>query len=674
MRAGPRASSPKPFARFPRTADCDSLPSVERTEAESVGREGGTTWRTIALVVMGLAGAVTLVMLIVTLGHANRQRDRALDLQQHSYDVMILARTLAGTIARSEASLGRYVISGDRQLGQLYFDEWTLARSQIDRLEHITYDNPQQRPLIDRLRDAYDTRGEELSAIALATTYNKNSLAYARYYQARQASSLARITGTLDGIIRSERALLAERTADASGSVARSSRIAGGLAGFGILIVAGAIVLGWMTVQAVGERAAARADAEAARARAEELATAVDEATAELKVQEAKLRQAQKMDAVGQLTGGIAHDFNNMLAVVLGGLELARRAAPGDHAALQRHIDSATEGANRAAALTRQLLAFSREESLKPQAILPAALVAGMTDLLDRTLGDAIELIVDDRTTGWRVHADRVQLENAILNLAVNARDAMDGRGILTITSGEITLAEGAVGQCVAGDYAVLSVTDTGSGMTPEVAERVFEPFFTTKPVGKGTGLGLSQIFGLVGQLGGDVALRTAPGAGTTVTLYLPRDRSAAPAALPVEPAAPAPMHPAALSVLVVEDDPRVLAATMGALEELGHHALPCDDPLAAPAMLAANPDIQLVISDVLMPRQTGPEMIAGLAGRFPDLAVLFVTGFAGEANAAVFGDHELLRKPFTLAGLERGIAAAMARAAHRLPSSIAAE
>jgi CheY-like chemotaxis protein len=254
-----------------------------------------------------------------------------------------------------------------------------------------------------------------------------------------------------------------------------------------------------------------------------------------------------------------------------------------------------------------------------------------------------------------------VQIENAILNLAVNARDAMHGRGTLTIATGCTTLAESAVEHCAPGDHVTIAVTDTGTGMEPAIAERVFEPFFTTKPVGKGTGLGLSQIFGMVRQIGGGIAIDTAPGRGTTVTLYLPRDTSA-PVAAAAEPAALVTGKRDALSILVVEDDPRVLAATMGALEELGHQAVSCDDPLAAPAMLEHHPEVDLVISDVLMPRQTGPEMVAGLTARFPHLAVLFVTGFAGEANAETFGDHVLLRKPFTLAKLEAAIDTAMAR------------
>jgi signal transduction histidine kinase/CheY-like chemotaxis protein len=636
---------------------------IMRDTVQPAPPEGGTTWRTVTLVVMAVLGAATLVALIVILSGANRQRDRALEAQAHSFQVMVLSRTLSGTMARSEASLGRYVISGDRTLGQLYFDQWRLASSQIERLDRTTRDSPEQRARIERLRAAFDARGRELSLIALSTNYGKNAQAYARLYQARETPTLAAIDTALSEIINRERSLLDRRTTAALATVDRASRVAGVLAVFGILLVLGAIALGWVTVQAMGERATARADADAAQARAEELTAAVADATGELRLQEAKLRQVQKMEAVGQLTGGIAHDFNNMLAVVLGGLELAKRHLGSNPAAVRRNLDSATEGANRAAALTRRLLAFSREESLKPEPIVAAQLVTGMSDLLDRTLGDAITLKVEDRSDGWRVLADRVQLENAVLNLAVNARDAMAGRGVLTVATGTRRLGEHEIDHCRGGEYVTLAVTDTGHGMTPDIAERVFEPFFTTKEAGKGTGLGLSQIFGLVRQLGGEIAIDTAPGRGTTVTLYLLREDAPALVAAQAEatPAAARPME--GLTILVVEDDPRVLAATTGALEELGHRPLACADPLAAPALLDANPGIDLVVSDVLMPRQTGPEMVAGLIEHHPALAVLFVTGFAGEVNAAEFDGRPVLRKPFTLAALERAVVDAVAAA-----------
>ncbi|AOH84013.1 kinase [Sphingomonas panacis] len=635
------------------------------TEGDAIAEPGaehthGAAWRTIMLVVMALLGLSVLVGLIFTLSGANRQRDEAQQRERHSYEVMILARTLAGTIADAEAALGRYVISGDRALGGRYAERWQVAGAQIAKLRRDTADNPEQAGPIAQLADAYDARGAELDLIALSTRYKKNTQALGLYYRAGTSPRLARITALLNEISRREHVLLDQRTTSAMAAVAHSNDVAKVLTVFGLFIVIGSIVLGWVMVQALGFEAIAQAETAAERERAEDLQAAVAAATAELRTQEAQLRQIQKMEAIGQLTGGIAHDFNNMLAVVLGGLELARRQIALDPAAASRHIDSATEGAKRAAELTRRLLAFSREDALHTEPVEPGALVAGMSDLLDRTLGDAVTVTVRDAGSGWHTRIDKHQLENVILNLAVNARDAMDGRGQLTITTAGTALSHGAVGACPAGEYVSIAVSDTGSGMTPEVMERVFEPFFTTKPVGKGTGLGLSQVFSFVRQAEGEVALRSAPGEGTTVTLYLPRHTGdTAPVATPLSLSAD--VAPAALDILVVEDDPRVLAATMGALEELGHRAVACGDPLAAPALLAANQATTLVISDVLMPGQTGPEMVAGLLLRRPDVAVLFVTGFAGEACEAEFGGHVVLRKPFTIAGLEAAIHEAVA-------------
>lgn len=630
-------------------------------------------WRTIMLVVTAALGALVLVALVVTVGNANREREHALQLQRHSYEVMILARTLSGTIAQSEASLGRYVISADAGLGQLYFDQWKQAGDQIDRLDQITDDNPTLQRPIDALRVAFKSRGDELATIALSTRYKQNPQALARYYAARQAPALTQINRLLETIIARERAVLERRTNHAMETVASSTNAVKVLMAFGAVIVLAAIFLGWLIVQALAERASARAEAEVERERSAELEYAVAQATEELHIQEARLRQVQKMEAIGQLTGGIAHDFNNMLAVVIGGLELAGRQLKAGGPDTARHIDSAMEGANRAAALTRRLLAFSREEGLRAEPIEPAALVAGMSDLLDRTIGDTITVKVTDDGCGWATRADKLQLENVLLNLAVNARDAMAGRGTLSIATAGRTLAEGEVGSCMAGDHVVIAVTDTGCGMTPETVERVFEPFFTTKPTGQGTGLGLSQAFAFARQADGEIVIESAPGSGTTVTLFLPRYTTGreGKTVTPMPAQASEPQGP--LQVLVVEDDPRVLAATIGALEELGHRAIPCNDPLAAPALLDEHGGVDMIVSDVLMPQQTGPEMIAALAQRFPDLAVLFVTGFAGEANESAFGGHMVLRKPFTIAALDRAIREAM-QMARPGPETIAAE
>jgi signal transduction histidine kinase len=274
------------------------------------------------------------------------------------------------------------------------------------------------------------------------------------------------------------------------------------------------------------------------------------------------------MEAVGQLTGGIAHDFNNMLAVVVGGIDLAQRRLNGPRREVLAHLQNAMEGATRAAALTRRLLSFARSEPLLPEGVDSKELIGGMRDLLDRTLGERIRVEVDLAPETWAIYVDPHQLENAIVNLSVNARDAMDGQGMMRISTENVRLAANEVGDVRPGDYVKISVTDTGCGMTPEVRERAFEPFFTTKPVGKGTGLGLSQIFGFAHQSGGEVGIESEIGRGTTVSIYVPRtDAAAAPVRIhPPTQRTESEAHVPGARILLVEDDPRVRTATVGAL------------------------------------------------------------------------------------------------------------
>jgi signal transduction histidine kinase/CheY-like chemotaxis protein len=624
------------------------------------------------LVLLVLSGVVALAVLITMQNRAADARDEAMRRQSHSYEVMIRAQAVSGAVATAEATLGRYVISLEKPLGRRYVEQWRQAGVQLDTLDRVIDSGRAEDADMARLRQAYATRGNELAQIARYSNSKRGSMAaLSLYYQGRDTPALRAVNATLNRIIDREHARLVERSDGARRADDQSNHAAWLLTLFGALLVTGMSLLGWLTAQSQAERAAADAEVVSERERAADLSAAVDAATAQLREEaqerahaEAQLRQVQKMEAVGQLTGGIAHDFNNMLAVVLGGLDLAKRrlqAHDGDDA--ERHIDNAIEGANRAAALTRRLLAFARAEPLNPEAFDVDTLLLGMSDLLDRTLGDAIAVRVSTSNAGWKLWVDRHQLENAVLNLAVNARDAMDGRGTITIAAGTTTLAEGALGACAAGDHVTISVVDTGCGMTPEVIERVFEPFFTTKPVGKGTGLGLSQIFAFARQSEGEIEIESAPGKGTAVTLYLPRY-------LPAEAASPAPVSPASapsaasqrgLTIVIVEDDPRVRALTVGAVEELGHCAVPCTDPrtIAATIDQVGTPD--LILTDVLMPGMSGPEMIAGLGERIAGVAVLFATGFAGDAAAEMPAGYKVLRKPFTLAGLARAIDDAIA-------------
>ena len=401
----------------------------------------------------------------------------------------------------------------------------------------------------------------------------------------------------------------------------------------------------------------ARADALAAeRTAALEAANRrLREEAAAREAAEDRMRQAQKMEAVGQLTGGIAHDFNNLLTIVIGSLDLLRRRAADDRA--RRLTDNALDGASRAATLTARLLAFSRRQPLTPGEVDVNKLVAGMSDLLRRTLGEGVQVETVLAGGLWQTHADANQLENALLNLAVNGRDAIvsAGRpgGRLVIETANAVLDAGFCASepgLLPGDYVQIAVVDNGTGMPSDVVPHVFEPFFTTKPQGQGTGLGLSQVHGFVKQSGGHVAIRTVPGEGTAVTIYMPR--FAADLAGPALAGAAEPAEER-MVVLVVEDDAGVRRTSAEALRELGHVVLEADAPGAALRLLDAHPEVSLLITDVRLPEMDGPALAARVRDRRPDLPVLFVSGFTG---AAISTPGPLLQKPFTLAGLAAAV------------------
>ncbi|WP_448130914.1 PAS domain-containing protein [Stenotrophomonas rhizophila] len=379
------------------------------------------------------------------------------------------------------------------------------------------------------------------------------------------------------------------------------------------------------------------------------------------------LRQSQKMEAVGQLTGGIAHDFNNMLATVIGPLDLlAMRMGDSDPRA-KRYIDMAIDGATRAAQLTQRLLAFSRQQPLQPVPLDVNRLVAGMSDLLVHSLGSSIRLETVLAAQVWCTFADANQLENVILNLAVNARDALPGGGRLVVETANCTIAAddgAAAAEVPEGEYVRITVADNGSGMPPEVIAKAFDPFFTTKKVGQGTGLGLSQVYGFVKQSAGHVNIDSTPGQGTTVTLYLPRRR------VDVAPSPPAGREDnRALSggrelVLVVEDEPGVRQFSIEALTELGYPVLAAEGAATALTLLDRHPDIALLFTDVVMPEVNGRQLADEALRRRPALKVLFTTGYSRNAlenDGVLDPDVHLIGKPFTLEELALRVRAVLA-------------
>ncbi|MGF7154712.1 PAS domain S-box protein [Novosphingobium gossypii] len=370
---------------------------------------------------------------------------------------------------------------------------------------------------------------------------------------------------------------------------------------------------------------------------------------------EDQLRQAQKMEAVGQLTGGIAHDFNNMLAVTIGSLDLLKRRIGSDDARAERYIHAATEGARRAANLTQRLLAFSRQQPLRPEAININRLVAGMSDLLRHSLGGDIRLETVLAGGLWRTHADPNQLENVILNLAINGRDAMPEGGRVTIETQNAHLDERYVAQhfgIVAGQYVLVAITDTGTGMQADVIARAFDPFFTTKEVGKGTGLGLSQVYGFVKQSGGHVKVYSEPGQGTTIKVYLPRLIGDVGEEECADDTVDLPLGEKQELILVVEDEPAVRQFSVDALTELGYRVVSAESASAALRLIDAHPDIALLFTDVVMPEVNGAKLAAEVRRRRPDLPVLFTTGYTRNAvvhNGVLDPGVQLIGKPFTI-------------------------
>ena len=385
------------------------------------------------------------------------------------------------------------------------------------------------------------------------------------------------------------------------------------------------------------------------RARARALADAED-----------ALRQAQKMETLGQLTGGVAHDFNNLLQIVTGNLELLQRDLPEDQARLRRAADNAMAGAERAALLTQRLLAFSRRQPLAPERIDPNRLVSGMSDLLNRTLGETIEVETIQSARIWPIEIDVNQMENALLSLAVNARDAMPDGGKLTIEVANTHIDEDYAAQeaeVSPGQYVLISVSDTGQGMDEDVLSHAIEPFFTTKEVGRGTGLGLSMVYGFIKQSGGHIRVYSERGHGTTVKIYLPRFYGPLPDNDTGTVSRATPVCGGDETVLVCEDDDKVRAYTVDVLKELGYRVMEADNGAAAlQALETASEPIDLLFTDVILPGgMTGADIAQQARAQQPGLRILFATGYARNAiihHGRLDPGVELLTKPFTYAEL----------------------
>ncbi len=561
------------------------------------------------------------------------------------------AVAVALNLAR-DAEIGQrgYLLTGEDS----YLAPYRASVSQID-------------PLLDQLAKMEGTRGRDAAAemrplLAAKVAEMQRTIDLTR---AGKLASAVAIVRTDEGKALMDRLrVIAERERvwgiDARNRVARDSQwitnlLIGGLA-------AGAIAVILLSLMWLRQARAQYVEVDAARTVAE---AALDRARIEADAREAseeRVRQLQKMESIGQLTGGIAHDFNNMLAVVLGGIELAKRRLRNDPDRAETSLDNAREGATRAATLTARLLAFSRNQPLAPTPLDVNKLIGGMCDMLGRTLGDDVEVECVYGAGLWRCYADPNEVENAILNLSINGRDAMVKGGRLTVETANAAIDDDYActrADTQTGQYVMICVTDTGTGMSQDVINRAFDPFFTTKAVGKGTGLGLSQVFGFAKQSGGHVAIYSEVGQGTTVKLYLPRFHGADPGQAAHLPAGEIPGGKPEEIILVVEDEQRVRHFAVDALRELGYTAISAATPAEALVALDEQPEITMLFTDIVMPEMNGRELADAARAKRDDLKILFTTGYTRNAvvhNGMIDIGIAFLPKPYSMGDLARKI------------------
>jgi signal transduction histidine kinase/ActR/RegA family two-component response regulator len=595
-----------------------------------------------------LFGAMVAVIAAVIALLSLLQKDRE-DWVRHTLQVETSLSELSNSVYRVEALERGYLITGGANYIQFYERERVIVPAQMAEVGALTADNADERTEVAALRTAIQRKLAELDGAVALRKAGASDAALATVKEGPSWDRQIDVARIMDQMRSNEDRLLSKRTGEAEWlNLALLSAVA----------VAGVLMMGFAGLWVEQARKAGR-ELEAAY---RELSTANAELVSQMASRAAaenQVRQMQKMEAVGQLTGGIAHDFNNMLAVIIGNLNMIqRRLAKGgsqaDASKISSFVDSALEGANRAAALTARLLAFSRQQPLSPETIDPNRLVAGMSDMLGRTLGETVAVETVLGAGVWRIQADPTQLESALVNLAVNGRDAMPGGGRLTIETANAYLdsdyaaAEGAK----PGQYVMIAVTDTGCGMTREVIDRALEPFFTTKAVGKGTGLGLSQVYGFVRQSGGHLKIYSEVGQGTTVKIYLPRMFAPEATAEPPKPVAPAAASDDRRKVLLVEDDDRVRAFTEEALRDLGYDVVSVEGAAEAVARAAQDPDIALLLTDVVMPDTNGRELADQVLKIRPGLPVIYMTGFTRNAvvhNGMLDPGVNFMAKPFSI-------------------------
>jgi len=571
-------------------------------------------------------------------GIANAAVQRILDIELRLSGVLSLLQD-------AETGQRGYLLTGD----EAYLQPYEVARSSIASemadLRKLVADSPGQSGHLAALTKIIDDKFVELASVIDRRRAGAAGEALALVNEGVGKRLMDRLRAILGEMHAVQGGLLLQQQANVESANRRMQF--GTIAAFLLLLGVAGFALVKVQQQALG-LVAAHSDLQSAHSKL------VLEVLHRERV-ESQMRQAQKMDAIGQLTGGLAHDFNNMLAVIISALNLLTRRMERGEANVRELVDAAIDGAQRAATLTHRLLAFARQQPLAPEPLDANKFVGGMSDLLRRTLGETVRMETVLAGGLWRIHADASQLETAILNLAVNARDAMGEGGRLTVETANAHLDDAYAAQHIgvpAGQYVLIAVTDTGSGMTPETIERAFDPFFTTKATGRGTGLGLSQVHGFVKQSLGHVKIYSEIGSGTTVKLYLPRFHGPEEPAITVKQDRTLQIGRPEEVVLVVEDEAQVRHLSVEALRELGYTVLQAPNAVGALRVLDEQAGVTLLFTDIVMPDINGRKLADEALRRKPGLKVLYTTGYTNNAiihNGVLDPGVHLISKPFTL-------------------------
>jgi signal transduction histidine kinase/ActR/RegA family two-component response regulator len=590
-----------------------------------------------------VAAVALAVILALALGLGTRYVEQTAWVR-HTLEVQTKISQIWSLLQDAEIGQRSFVLTGTERFAEPLIRAKQQLGAELGELTKLASDNAEQVAAISEIRPRIAERLEFADRTVALRRQGEFGRALDLVMEGRGLALMKDLRERFESMQQIEEALLKTREAAARRTIS--------LLSFAILLTiafTAAALAYWITN---------------ARRLTRELAvanSALQNSITERDAAEQQVRQMQKMESVGQMAGGIAHDFNNMLAVVTSGISLARRRmSPGETAA-DGFLSSALDGANRAATLVRRLLAFSRQQPLAPEAIDANKLVSGMSELIARSLGGAVRMETVLGGGLWLTLTDPAQLETSILNLCVNARDAMPEGGRLTLETANCHLDDRYARLhpgVPSGQYVLIAVTDTGTGMEPEVAAKAFDPFFTTKETGKGTGLGLSQVFGFVKQSGGHVKIYSEIGQGTTIKVYLPRYYGEAKEKQAVAPTGGAELK-GSETILVVEDDANVLALTATSLRDLGYTVIEAPHANDALAQLRNGTQVQLLLTDIVMPDVTGRKLAEQALALSPGLKVLFMTGFTRNAvvhNGVLDAGVHFLAKPFTLDELSRKV------------------